>query len=208
MTQGHEITPRKRPTQARAQATFDALVEACARLLPELGYERLTTNAIAERAGTGIGSLYEYFPGKDAIIAQVVERLVERVMQRLGRELDAILKAQPEDAVGSWIARVHEIMESERELVAVLSQQVPYTRQLECLRNLPATLLEFSERARVAAGIAMPRPAATLLLINNLVSSTIMQVVLGPPEGVSKAEMIGTLSAHVGELIAASAGRP
>jgi AcrR family transcriptional regulator len=208
MTQDHEITPRKLPTQSRARATFDALVEACARLLPELGYERLTTNAIAERAGVGIGSLYEYFPGKDAIIAQAVERLVERVMERLGRELDQILAAaRPDDAVDRWIARVHEVMESERELIAVLVQEVPYTQQLPSLRDLPTTLLEFSERARLAAGIAMPRPAASLLLINNLVSSTILQVVLGPPSAVSKDEMIGTLSSHVSELIAVSSER-
>jgi AcrR family transcriptional regulator len=206
--QGYEITPRKHPTQRRAQATFDALVEACARLLPELGYERLTTNAIAERAGVGIGSLYEYFPGKDAIIAQVVERLVERVMARLGRELDAVLQAKAQDAVDRWIARVHETLECERALIAVLVQEVPYTRQLPSLRDLTGTLLAFSERARCAAGIEMPRPAASLLLINNLVSSTILQVVLGPPSAVSKDEMIGTLGARVSELIAASSERP
>lgn len=53
----------------------------------------------------------------------------------------------------------------------------------------------------------MPRPAASLLLINDLVSSTILQVVLGPPSAVSKDEMIGTLSTHVSELIAASSER-
>jgi AcrR family transcriptional regulator len=215
MTQGFEITPRKRPTQARAQATFDALVEACARLLPELGYERLTTNAIAERAGAGIGSLYEYFPGKDAIIALVVERLVERVMTRLGDELATILAARADDAVERWIARIYAVVEGERALVAVLVQQVPYLRQLDPVRELPATLLAFSERARSAAGVDLRQPSASLLLINNLVATTVMQVVLGPAErgdprdtldafhGVTKAELIEMLGAHVSELIAA-----
>ena len=207
MTQGFEFTVRKRPTQVRAQATFDALVESCARLLPELGYEGLTTNAVAERAGVGIGSLYEYFPGKDAIIALVVEQLVERVLTRLGRELDTILDTRPDDAVERWIARVHDIMQTERALISVLMQQVPYTRQLASLRNLPATLLAFSERARLAAGIHMQRPAASLLLINNLVSTTIMQLVLDPPGGISQAELIGALSAHVNELLLASGSR-
>lgn len=201
MTQGYEIIPRKQPTQSRARATFDALVEACARLLPELGYEGLTTNAIAERAGVAIGSLYEYFPGKDAIIAQVAERLTERVMARLGDELDALLQARPPDALDQFIARVLHTLESERALIAVLVQQVPYTRQLESSRKLPSTLLEFSERARVAAGIDLQRPAAALTLINNLVSSTILQVILDLPEGVSKDEMIAALSAHVGALL-------
>jgi AcrR family transcriptional regulator len=227
MTQGFEITPRKRPTQARAQATFEALVEACARLLPELGYERLTTNAVAERAGVGIGSLYEYFPGKDALIALVVERLVERVMGRLGQELEAILAARADGApergneeVERWIARVYATVETERPLVAVLVQQVPYLRQLNAVRDLPATLLAFSERARSAAGVELRQPSAALLLINNLVATTIMQVVLGPGEGasrdvldaahggVSKAELIEMLSAHVSELLASGAPSP
>jgi AcrR family transcriptional regulator len=220
MTQGFEIIPRKRPTQARAQATFDALVEACARLLPELGYERLTTNAISERAGVGIGSLYEYFPGKDAIIALVVERLVERVMTRLGAELTTILAARADDAVERWIARIYATVEGERALVAVLVQQVPYLRRLDAVRELPTTLLAFSERARSAAGVDLRQPSASLLLINNLVATTIMQVVLGSDErgdahealdalqGVTKAELIEMLSAHVSELIAAGAPSP
>jgi AcrR family transcriptional regulator len=217
MTQGFEITPRKRPTQARAQATFDALVEACARLLPEHGYERLTTNAISERAGVGIGSLYEYFPGKDAIIALVVERLVERVMTRLGQELATILAARSGDEVERWIERIYATIERERALVAVLVQQVPYLRQLDAVRDLPATLLAFSEGARSAAGVELKQPSAALLLINNLVATTIMQVVLGPDEGaprealdaahggVSKAELIEMLGAHVSELLSAGA---
>jgi len=179
--------------------TFDALVEACARLLPELGYERLTTQAIAERAGVGIGSLYEYFPGKDAIIAQVVERLVERVMARLATDLDAILKERaPEQAIDRWMERVYEIVEAERALVAVLLDQVPYTRQLDSLRDLPQALLAFSERARQAAGLELAQPAAALTLINNLVATTILQVVLEPPASAeAKAELIAMLTTHV-----------
>jgi len=183
--------------------TFEALVEACARLLPELGYERLTTNAIAERAGVGIGSLYEYFPGKDAIVAQVVERLVERVMTRLARDLDELLAARLDAPMQRWIERICAIIEDERALVAVLVHQVPYTRQLECMRDLPQTLLAFSERARVSAGLEMQRSSAALVLVNNLVSTTILQLVLEPPAGIAKDEMIGLLSAHVAEILTA-----
>lgn len=204
MVQGFEITPRKRPTQARATATFDALVEACAQLLPELGYEHLTTNAIAERAGTSIGSLYEYFPSKDAVIAVVVERMVERVMTRLTTELDAILaeRSASDDGVERWIERIYAIIERERALVAVLLEQVPYTRQLDALRELPDKLLAFSERGRKAAGVELAQATPALMLINNLVSTTIMQIVLDPPVGTQKAELISMLSVHVRNLLA------
>jgi AcrR family transcriptional regulator len=201
VTQGYEITPRKRPTQARAMPTFDALVEACSRLLPELGYEKLTTQAIAELAGVGIGSLYEYFPGKDAIVAVVVERMVERVMGKLAADLDSILEQRTDDGIDVWIARIYEIVEGERALIAVLLEQVPYTRQLDVIRTLPDHLLAFSERGRQTAGIALPQPTAALMLINNLVSTTVLQVVLAPPPGATKAEVIAMLSAQVRTML-------
>ena len=58
---------RKLPKQRRAALTVDAILEAAARILVETGYATASTNRIAERAGVGIGSLYEYFPGKEAI---------------------------------------------------------------------------------------------------------------------------------------------
>lgn len=214
MAQDYEITPRKRPSQARAVATFDALIDACARLLPELGYDGVTTNAIAERAGVGIGSLYEYFPGKDAIIAIVVERLIDRVMARLASAIESILAAQlPEpEGVERWIGAIHDTIEAERPLIAVLMTQVPYLRQLQVVQDLPATLLAFSERARDASKIELRQSTAALMLINNLVSTTILQVVLAPPQspalpgtvGVTKAELIAMLTAHVNDLLAAS----
>ncbi len=69
---------RKRPRQRRAQATFEAIIEASARILVELGPERLTTNAIATRAGVSVGSLYQYFPNRDAIVRALLERELTR----------------------------------------------------------------------------------------------------------------------------------
>jgi AcrR family transcriptional regulator len=58
------INPRKTPRQARARATFDAILEAAARILVNEGYDRLNTNRIAEIAGVSVGTLYQYFPTK------------------------------------------------------------------------------------------------------------------------------------------------
>lgn len=68
------VTPRKRPRQRRAQAMVEAIVEAAARIFESEGPAGYTTNAIAERAGASIGSLYQYFPDKDAITAALIRR--------------------------------------------------------------------------------------------------------------------------------------
>jgi len=72
------VSQRRKPTQARARATMDMIFEATARIIERDGIAALNTNRIAERAGISIGSLYEYFPNKDAIlIAMARQRLAE-----------------------------------------------------------------------------------------------------------------------------------
>jgi len=68
------LSPRKTPKQERSRATVEALLEATTDILVRQGYAALTTNRIAERAGVNIASLYQYFPGKDAIVAELRRR--------------------------------------------------------------------------------------------------------------------------------------
>lgn len=68
------LEARKLPRQARAQATHAALLEAAAQVLGRDGLSGFTTNAIAERAGVSIGSLYQYFPNKDALMLALIRR--------------------------------------------------------------------------------------------------------------------------------------
>ncbi len=67
-------TPRKRPEQDRSRATVDAIVDAAARILVKHGYDAFTTNRVAEKAGVSIGSLYQYFPNKDALLGELMRR--------------------------------------------------------------------------------------------------------------------------------------
>jgi AcrR family transcriptional regulator len=68
------LKPRKIPQQSRAEQTVAAILEAVARILETKGLEGLNTNLVAQRAGFSIGSLYQYFPGKDALIVALCQR--------------------------------------------------------------------------------------------------------------------------------------
>lgn len=70
------LRPRKMPKQTRSAQTVEAILDAAAGVFGERGYGGGTTNHIAERAGVSIGSLYQYFPNKDAILAGLMERHV------------------------------------------------------------------------------------------------------------------------------------
>lgn len=86
-------SPRRQPRQARSRVTVDAILEATTYLLAEVGFEKTTTNAIARRAGVNIASLYQYFPSKDAILAELSRRHAREV--RKGA-LDLLRASAPE----------------------------------------------------------------------------------------------------------------
>lgn len=71
------MNPRKTARQTRSAATVEVIVEAAARILETAGLAGFTTNAIAERAGVSVGSLYQYFPNKDAITRALIRRELE-----------------------------------------------------------------------------------------------------------------------------------
>jgi AcrR family transcriptional regulator len=79
-TQPESLNPRKSPRQRRAHATIDTIFEATIQVLLASGLEKITTIQIAERAGVSIGSLYQYFPNKRALMAAVVRRHVSQVV--------------------------------------------------------------------------------------------------------------------------------
>lgn len=68
---------RRRPKQQRSRSLVEAIVQACHQLLAEGGSEQLTTQLIAEKAGVTVGSLYQYFPNKEAIIADVFDSAIQ-----------------------------------------------------------------------------------------------------------------------------------
>lgn len=208
LAQASDLAPKKRPVQQRSQATFDALVEAATGLLVERGYARTTTNHIAERAGVGIASLYEYFPGKDAIVAQIADRLVARVLERLGTGAARATDGSEADAMRHWIEWIHDTMAREKELIAVFLYQVPFTEELESIRSVREQLLTFSRRVRLHSGGPIRRDVSdtTLHLVVNLVTSTILQLLFDPPHDVSRRALLTELALRLDEWLREDAG--
>ncbi|MGW6441732.1 TetR/AcrR family transcriptional regulator [Lentzea sp. NPDC055074] len=73
-----DVDPRRKPRQVRAELTRDRILTAAAHVFSEHGYAAGTTNRIAERARVSIGSLYQYFPNKDAILGELMIRHIDR----------------------------------------------------------------------------------------------------------------------------------
>ncbi|MEN6475321.1 MAG: TetR/AcrR family transcriptional regulator [Syntrophaceae bacterium] len=80
MPKKEQLEPRKIPSQERSRATVAYIYQAAAQVFSAIGYAAATTDRIAERAGVSIGTLYQYFPGKEAILLGLWEQHVHEIM--------------------------------------------------------------------------------------------------------------------------------
>ena len=123
--------PRKHASQERSRATVDALIEATARILVKEGFDRASTNRVAEQAGVSVGSLYQYFPGKDALVAAVIDRHREELSE-VARGALAKAATQPiKPAVRTLVAAAIDAHRIDPRLHRVLAEQIPRTGRLE-----------------------------------------------------------------------------
>jgi AcrR family transcriptional regulator len=77
------------PVQGRSVARVQRMLDACAEIVDEVGYEGLTTTVLAERAGVAIGSVYQFFPDKRAVVQALIQRNLEAYLRRLAERLTA-----------------------------------------------------------------------------------------------------------------------
>ena len=111
---------RKQPTQQRAGQMVAALLEATARELGERGLDGLTTNHVAQRAGASVGSLYQYFANKEALIDALLQQQADRLMATVHQRLQPLLDADIRTATRAVLDGVFEQIEQDkgqRELV-------------------------------------------------------------------------------------------
>ena len=127
--------PRKVAAQERSRATVDALVGATARILVEEGFDKASTNRIAEVAGVSVGSLYQYFPSKEALVAAVIEHHQQEIMQTVRGELADILAQPVETAVRKLVAVAVKAHRVDPKLHRVLAEQIPRVGKLEKLET-------------------------------------------------------------------------
>ena len=123
--------PRKRASQERSRATVDALIEATARILVRDGFDHASTNKIARLAGVGIGSLYQYFPNKEALVGAVVDRHKDETMQVVRAALAKVALRPVDEAIAALVRVGIDAHRVNPKLHRVLSEQIPRVGRLE-----------------------------------------------------------------------------
>lgn len=183
--------PRKAPLQARSKAMVEAILEATARILAERGYAGTNTNLVAERAGVGVGSVYQYFPNKDALVAALHERHADQMREAID---NVLASARPRTLRGHVQAIVQALLQAHRlqpELHRVLEKEFPFfdppkkdSRADKLIFDRVRKLLEDN---RGAVGPRDLRLATWLVL--QTMESLVHAAVLDPPAGLSPASV-------------------
>lgn len=199
-----DLNMKKQPGQARSKASVQAMVDACARILEERGYAGLTTNAVAEVAGVSIGSVYEFFPGKEAIVARMADTLLEEVSATLNARLERTDRREDlHRAMRHLIGALYSLVDQHRKLLKVLIFQVPFVQQLPSAQQLQRELLQV-----VVNGMRKSRqhyqltvPPSSLYLMATSTAGSLLHLVLMRPEGIDPDAVLDDLSEKMADWL-------
>lgn len=130
MARAIPTTPRKSATQKRSQAMVETLLDATARVLTREGYDRASTNRIATTAGVSVGSLYQYFPNKEALVAALVARHNRQMLELLRDALREVASLDLATAIRELVRAAVDAHMVDSALHRIFAEQVPRMGQL------------------------------------------------------------------------------
>ncbi|QBG35440.1 TetR/AcrR family transcriptional regulator [Litorilituus sediminis] len=179
-----DVKPRKLPAQERAKFTVNAIKEAATHILVAQGYEKFTTNKVAERAGVSIGSLYQYFPRKESLIAAIKEDHFAQLRDLMLAAYQQTLDKPLSDVAKAFVLAAFEGHLIAPELHRVLSHELPElgvkedNNDKDSVRLLVQTMFE-QRRDELRADLNIPLAAK---MVSKTVEHLVHEAVLFEPE--------------------------
>jgi AcrR family transcriptional regulator len=203
---------RKQPQQARAQETVRAILEATVQILDREGLDAATTTRIAEVAGVSIGSLYQYFSHRDAILKALQDREFERTLAMMQRVLaDANLDEAPEKTVAEALRSLAELYMTSPGLHRVLAIEGLRVAKAEHVHAFDLRVIDLVRHflSATKAPIARRNLEAAAFIVYQSVRATMLAYLLERPPGLDAKGLTEELSEQVtGYLLRTSTARP
>ena len=195
-----KTTTRKTPVQRRSRATVAVILEAAAHVLEERGHAGFTTNHVAQRAGVSIGSLYQYFSDKDALLTALVSHVVDGTERAL---LERLARMRPgavsDEAWARAFIRVWSEShgEAHHPLLHAISSGLPGVRE----RGEAAVDAVSREVARHLRQRGVPKPAlrARIIVLTGLtlIHDLVIALPRGPKRRAAEAESVRVIAAYL-----------
>jgi AcrR family transcriptional regulator len=174
--------PRKKASQARSLAMVETLLEAAARVFVKEGYARATTNRIAAAAGVSVGSLYQYFPSKDAIAVELLRRYREGLVTLVGERLRSATPSTFAEVVHDLIAALLRAEGINPALHRVLIEEVLRTSARREMLGFEERLEEVLVEVLRAAQVPVPDPEMASFVLVRVVLAVVQGVVVDRPQ--------------------------
>jgi AcrR family transcriptional regulator len=185
-------SPRKPARQTRSQALVDAIVEAATRILPDRGLDGTTTNRIAELAGVSVGSLYQYFPNKDSIVATLIERDLAAQERTYTAMIDSMRDRPLADVIEAIVHHATDRYLAHPRLIRAVFVHAVRLRHLETIlgtrKSIGAALARLIRERPAEVSVDDPE-GATFVLINAVMGVYQTWVFTDPAERMSTAEV-------------------
>ncbi len=180
---GMEITGtrRRRPKQQRSRLMVDFILEAATQIFDEIGYDAATTNMIAERAGISIGSLYQYFPNKAALILELKIAHRERILQQVETAMATSGHLPLPEAIRKIVDANFQVHLNAPRLNAAFEEQIPAQwintdhEGFHCQMDIAAQKFLTSRRNEVGT----PDLETAGFVIRNLIRSVLQAAIEG-----------------------------
>lgn len=153
-----QIAVRRRPRQGRSLMTVDAILEAAQQLLIRDGFEATSTTRIAEAAGVSVGSLYEYFTSKEALVAKLIKRHCDNLLDTYAGAFKEVEGKGIASLVDAWIDTSVDAYAKDLALHRVLLDQMGKVSKTQHLRSVSLAIADLLESALRKCGEPVPRP--------------------------------------------------
>ncbi len=192
---------RKQPNQSRSRALVDAVAQACLRILDEEGDEALTVARIAEVSGAAVGSIYQYFPNKDAIVAMLYERVLDQESEQLLLMREKLVGVPLASALREILANIIRVELRLFKLNQAFHLRYHTALHLGMWRGPYRTASEFIEATWLpllqiyAHEINTPHPALAAYLLGQGLRSMIRSVLEDIPEQLESPALLDSLVA-------------
>jgi AcrR family transcriptional regulator len=188
--------PRKRPQQARAQSTVHAILEATVQVLEREGPDAATTTRIAEVAGVSVGTLYQYFSHRDAILDALQEREFERALGLMQTVLsDGNLARSPRDTVMAAVEGMGELYVACPGVHRVLAMEGLRSTKADRLHSFDLRVIALVRHFLAATGAPVRRKNvdAAAFVAFQCVRATMLASLLERPAGLNDKTLVEEL---------------
>lgn len=178
------MAPRRKPRQTRAKMTADAILEAAAILFARDGFDATNTTRIAALAGVSVGSLYEYFPNKESLAANLIKCHCDKLLTSYVQRFQSVEGQGLEKIVGIFVEATYDAYAVNLSLHKTLLEQMGRVSKLLHMKQVSLTISDLLEKALLTCGSTLRKADIRLavFVIETAVETAIHRYILYTPD--------------------------